>query len=253
MKKNKVYLRRLSLWIFFSAVILCLLVGSAYYFGLDLLEHELMTFNTSEHMMSQVQMLNQRLDDTMLFVLPAAALAVLVLAILLRWILGRSYKKHTAALESKKEALPKKGKKTPEIKEKIIYKVDKNRERLLYSHILAAFQREGQWVDFLNENLEIYEDAQIGAAVRNIQENCKKVLNSHFQLKPVLSQEQGEDITLESGFSPDTIKLVGNVQGEPPFKGVIRHKGWKIQKMDIPDFSGEQDLDILTPAEVEIV
>ena len=38
--------------------------------------------------------------------------------------------------------------------------------------ILAALQREGRLIDFLEEDLSAYEDAQIGAAVRNIHQGC---------------------------------------------------------------------------------
>ena len=255
MKSKNVFLRRLWFWIFISIIILCSIVGSVYFFGIKIIEAALFALNSPETATSHGQEIAKdvliHLKSSMGFGLPAIGLFIFILGILLRWILGRSFLKYTDPSGPKKSE--KQSEKTPQLKEKIIYKVDKNKEKLLYAHILSAFQREGQWVDFLNENLDLYEDEQIGAAVRNIQENCKKVLNSHFNLKPILGQNQGEEITLEEGFSPDTIKLVGNVQGSPPFKGIIRHKGWKIQKVDIPDFSGEQNTGILAPAEVEIL
>ena len=41
--------------------------------------------------------------------------------------------------------------------------------------MLAALQREGRLVDFLQEDLSSYEDSQIGAAVRNIHTGCKRL------------------------------------------------------------------------------
>ena len=259
MKVKNVFLRRLSIWIFFSIIVLWGVAGLMFFFGFHTLDAVLNPLNSTESIAMESTVKGQAtatqlLSDfrsTMMFAMPAIGVGILVLGILIRWILGRSFKKYIGLLNGKKGE--KKDATASQVKEKIVYKKDKNKEKLLYTHLLAAFQREGQWVDFLNENLDIYEDAQIGAAVRNIQEKCKKVLSSHFNLKPILAQDQGDDITLEEGFSPDTIKLVGNVHGAPPFKGVIRHKGWKIQKVDIPDFSGEQNLEVLAPAEVEIL
>ncbi len=59
-------------------------------------------------------------------------------------------------------------------------------------------------------------------------------------------------MTIEPGFDIDSIKLIGNVSGEPPFKGVLKHRGWKAGKNEIPKLSDIQDAGIIIPAEVEI-
>ncbi|MBW2249010.1 MAG: DUF2760 domain-containing protein [Deltaproteobacteria bacterium] len=58
---------------------------------------------------------------------------------------------------------------------------------------------------------------------------------------------------IRGGFDPDAIKLTGNVTGEPPFTGVLRHKGWRTRKLELPALSGGQDARIIAPAEVEIL
>jgi hypothetical protein len=137
--------------------------------------------------------------------------------------------------------------------EKIVYRVDRNKEKRLYAHLLGVFQREGRLVDFLNEDLEGYEDAQVGAAVRNIHGNCRKALDRLVKLKAVADHNEGEEIAVKEGFDPAAIRLVGNVKGEPPFKGIIRHRGWRIETLNIPDLSGDEYAGILEPAEVEIL
>ena len=107
-------------------------------------------------------------------------------------------------------------------------------DKRLFIHLLGMFQREGRLLDFLSENLEGYEDAQIGAAVRSIHENCNKVTRKYLSLQPVLDQEEGQTLTLQKGFDTTAVKLVGNVAGEPPFTGVIRHKGWKTANWNFP-------------------
>jgi len=125
-------------------------------------------------------------------------------------------------------------------------------DKRLFLHLLGMLQREGRFLDFLSENLDAYEDDKIGAAVRSIHENCNKITLKYLSLEPVLDQEEGRTLTLQKGFDTAAIKLVGNVTGEPPFTGVIRHRGWKTTKMEMPTLSAGQDASLIAPAEVEI-
>jgi hypothetical protein len=126
-------------------------------------------------------------------------------------------------------------------------------QQRLFLHLLSVLQREGRLVDFFSEDLNLYEDAQIGGAVRAIHENCKKAVNKSLALEAVINRSEGEEIQVEPGFDPDAIKLTGNVTGEPPFTGILRHKGWRTQKLELPALSGGQDARIIAPAEVEIL
>lgn len=130
--------------------------------------------------------------------------------------------------------------------------VKEQQDKRLFIHLLGMFQREGRFLDFLSENLDVYEDAQIGAAVRGIHENCNKVTRKYLSLQPVLDQEEGQTLILQKGFDATSVKLVGNIAGEPPFTGVIRHKGWKTAKLELPTLSANQDASLVAPAEVEI-
>ena len=98
----------------------------------------------------------------------------------------------------------------------------------------------------------MYDDAQIGAAVRSIQDNCKKTVNKSLSPQPVLEKMEGDTVTIPADFDPATIKLTGNVSGDPPFTGVLRHRGWRAAKLELPTLSSSQDPRIIAPAEVEI-
>jgi len=126
-------------------------------------------------------------------------------------------------------------------------------QQRLFLHLLSVLQREGRLVDFFSEDLNLYEDAQIGGAVRAIHENCKKAVNKSLALEAVIDRSEGEEIRVEPGFDPDAIKLTGNVTGDPPFTGILRHKGWRTRKLELPALSGVQDARIIAPAEVEIL
>jgi hypothetical protein len=118
--------------------------------------------------------------------------------------------------------------------------------------LLALLQRDGRLVDFLREDMQSYDDAQIGAAVRTIHEACRQVLTEHVQLEPVLTGREGDEVTVPEGFDPSAIRLTGNVSGQPPFRGALRHAGWRASRVKLPDQPAGQDPRIVAPAEVEI-
>jgi Domain of unknown function (DUF2760) len=118
--------------------------------------------------------------------------------------------------------------------------------------LLALLQREGRLVDFLSEDISAYDDAAIGAAVRDIHKGCAKVLREHFGVEPIIVGEENEDITVDTGFDPARIRLVGNVTGSGPFKGTLRHHGWRAAKVTLPTLAEGVDTAVVAPAEVEL-
>lgn len=120
--------------------------------------------------------------------------------------------------------------------------------------MLAILQREGRLVDFLKEDLRPYTDDQIGAAVRSIHQGCQAALLEHLDLEPILGDIEGAEVIVPPDFDPKAIRLTGNVSGDPPFKGTLRHHGWRVLRVDLPQLIAPQEKGwVLTPAEVEIV
>jgi len=119
--------------------------------------------------------------------------------------------------------------------------------------LLALFQQEGRFVDFIEEDLAQYSDAQIGSAVRSIHGGCRAVLKDRLELAPVLAAAEGATVTIERGFDPAAVRVIGNVRGEPPYQGVLRHPGWRSTAFRLPDTVGDRDTTILAPAEVEVL
>jgi hypothetical protein len=118
--------------------------------------------------------------------------------------------------------------------------------------MLGLLQKDGRLIDFLREDIDDYDDSQVGAAVRSIHRDCRKVIDEHFTLEAVMPGEEDAKVTVERGFDPSAIRLIGNVTGEPPFNGVLRHHGWRANNPDLPELPKEGDLDIIAPAEVEL-
>ena len=118
--------------------------------------------------------------------------------------------------------------------------------------LLALLQREGRLVDFLLEDIQTYDDAQVGAAVRDIQQKCQAALREHVVMQPVISKMEGENVEIPAGFDPSAVRLTGNLTGKPPFRGVLRHHGWRVQKLTLAPPPSGQDEFIVSPAEVEL-
>jgi hypothetical protein len=118
--------------------------------------------------------------------------------------------------------------------------------------VLALLQRDGRLIDFLAENISTYPDEQLGAAVRTIHETCRQVLDHYLKLEPILNSEEGQPVTVQAGFNPVAIKLIGNVAGEPPIRGVLRHKGWHVKEVNLPPLPQGVGRMVVAPAEVEL-
>jgi hypothetical protein len=118
--------------------------------------------------------------------------------------------------------------------------------------LLALFQREGRLVDFLQQDIAEFDDGDVAAAARVVHEGCRKALRDHLQLAPVRTEEEGSPVTLAEGFSPAEIKLTGEVRGSAPYKGVLRHRGWRAKKLELPTAMQGHDATVLAPAEVEL-
>ena len=115
--------------------------------------------------------------------------------------------------------------------------------------ILSTLQRDARLIDFLMEDVSAYSDEQIGAAVRDVQAQSKQSLERYLKLQPVIDGVEG-DFTKIEGLAPTDYKLVGNVpaNGKAP-GGLLRHKGWKAEKVELPQLPPGS---ILAPAEIEI-
>jgi hypothetical protein len=118
--------------------------------------------------------------------------------------------------------------------------------------LLALLQREGRLIDFIEEDLTGFPDASIGAAARTVHAGCKRAIQEYFELEPVLRQAEGARVTVDKGFDPAAVRLTGNVVGQPPFQGALRHHGWRARLVKLPPAKDGLDATLVAPAEVEL-
>jgi hypothetical protein len=118
--------------------------------------------------------------------------------------------------------------------------------------LLSALQREGRLLDFLQQDVASFSDEEIGAAARVVHSGSKKILQQYFDFEPAAKEAEGSQVTVAKGFDPQRWRLTGNVAGQPPFKGTLRHHGWVARQVRMPDVSPAIDPRIVAPAEVEL-
>jgi hypothetical protein len=119
--------------------------------------------------------------------------------------------------------------------------------------LLALFQREGRLIDFLEQDIAGFGDADIGAAVRVVHEGCRRALRTHVTIAPVRSEDEGARVTIAPGdAAPEQVTLTGNVGGKGPYTGTLRHRGWKATSLSLPEAAPGHDAHLLAAAEVEL-
>jgi hypothetical protein len=119
---------------------------------------------------------------------------------------------------------------------------------------LALLQARGRLVDFLMDDINAHDDAQVGAAARVVHAGCKTALLEHFRISPVRAESEGATVQVAAGYSPDEYRLVGRISGPAPFSGVLVHHGWKTDAVNLPRVlrNSTHRLPAIAPAEVEL-
>ena len=119
---------------------------------------------------------------------------------------------------------------------------------------LAMLQEKGRLVDFLMDDINPYDDAQVGAAARLVHAGCKSVLQEHFGIRPLRIEDEGSTVQVPAGYAADEYRLVGKIAGQAPFSGVLVHRGWKTDMVKLPQLlpGAPGELPAIAPAEVEL-
>lgn len=118
--------------------------------------------------------------------------------------------------------------------------------------LLSGLQREGRLLDFLQQDVAAFSDEEVGAAARVVHVGCRKLLEQYFEFEPATKQSEGASMTVPKDFDPGRIRLTGNVAGQPPYRGTLKHHGWVARQVRLPTLSETIDPRIIAPAEVEL-
>lgn len=117
-------------------------------------------------------------------------------------------------------------------------------------YALVLLQRSGRLVDFLQEDISGFDDAQVGAAVRQIHTDCRKAVAEHFRISPIVDGSEGQPFSVPAGFDPSEMRLTGDVPSGTQLKGTLQHKGWKAAAVSLPERSAKVNPRVVQPAEI---
>jgi hypothetical protein len=118
--------------------------------------------------------------------------------------------------------------------------------------LLQMLQREGRLIDFLQQDVAGFSDEEVGAAARVVHSGSRKVLDQCFDFEPAVSEAEGVTMKIPGGFDAQRIRLTGNVAGQPPFRGTVKHHGWVAKAVRMPEVAAAMDPRVVAPAEVEL-
>jgi hypothetical protein len=118
--------------------------------------------------------------------------------------------------------------------------------------VLSMFQQEGRLIDFLQQDVAAFSDEEVGAAARVVHGGCRKALARLVTTTRIMKEDEGATVNVPAGFDSNRIRLTGNVTGQPPFKGVLKHHGWTATELKFPTLAENMDYRVLAPAEVEL-
>lgn len=118
--------------------------------------------------------------------------------------------------------------------------------------LLGLLQKEARFIDFIKEDIATYNDADIGVAARVVHEGCNKVIDEHFVIETIRTEQEGNTVTLAQGFDAAAVRLTGNIVGNAPFTGTLIHKGWQVKNIILPKLTEGYNPAIIAPAEVEL-
>ncbi len=118
--------------------------------------------------------------------------------------------------------------------------------------LLSALQREARLVDFLQQDVAGFSDEEVGAAARVVHSGGRKVLGQYFEFEPATKEPEGATITVPKDFDAQRLRLTGNVAGQPPFRGTLKHHGWVAKAIRMPALAETMDPRVVAPAEVEL-
>jgi hypothetical protein len=114
--------------------------------------------------------------------------------------------------------------------------------------LLALLQREGRFVDFLEQPVDGFSDADVGAAARVVHAGCKKALAGRITVTPILAEDEGARVVLAG--TEENVTLAGAARSREGTFTVV-HRGWRLAHDELPTLTAGHDGAVLQAAEVE--
>jgi hypothetical protein len=177
---SKLFSKKSFVIIFIFGLIVSVILNIGLYFSLKWLSLNLLINGGKEALMNDMPAIIDRLEwvsgNYYFGIVPAITGMFLMLGVLLWVVLRRFTVNMIGQIQIKNQKTFSREKPKADF---VDHKIEQDRKRRLFLHSLSVLQREGRLLDFFAEDLSRYEDDQIGAAVRSIQEDCKKAIKKY--------------------------------------------------------------------------
>lgn len=116
--------------------------------------------------------------------------------------------------------------------------------------LLAALQRDARLLDLVFENLDAYQDAQIGAAARPCLKQCRESLERLVPMQRVIEGEENTVVDIPADAAATRVRWVDDAAGGT--RGRLVHAGWCAKSVELPVWSGPKaDANVVAPAQVQ--
>jgi hypothetical protein len=116
--------------------------------------------------------------------------------------------------------------------------------------LVSTLQREARFLDLVQEPLNAYSDAQVGAAARDVIRDTSKTLERLFAIRKLVEANEGETIELPQERS--LARWKSNSSEPAANQATLVHPGWQATKCELPQWTGSTaDAFVLAPAEFE--
>jgi hypothetical protein len=123
--------------------------------------------------------------------------------------------------------------------------------------LLSALQREARFLDLVQESLDSYSDAQVGAAARDVIKQSRAVLQRMFGIERLVAHNEGDPIPIPENPTAVRWRLIQNsslgaTQSESIQQATVVHPGWQAKHVQLPQWTGShEDALVLAPTEVD--
>ena len=118
--------------------------------------------------------------------------------------------------------------------------------------LLSLFQKQGRLVDFLQQDIASFSNAEVGEAARVVHDGCARILGDYFKMEAIRTEEEGALVSVDADYNLSEITLTGNLRGSAPYRGELLHHGWKISDQHPPEQLDPKARFIVQPAEIEV-
>lgn len=117
--------------------------------------------------------------------------------------------------------------------------------------LLATLQRDARLIDLIYENLDQYQDAQVGAAARPCLKQCRQSLDRILKIEKLVAATENDVINVPSDASVARYRWIGESPASETGTAKLVHPGWQAASVQLPQWSGQAaDAEIIAPAQV---